>query len=113
MNFFSRPLLLCHAALHAAMAAKSKPTPDDFLVKGLQEVVPAFASFRGDMYAGVLPVDPLDGPIDDNNGGHLMFWHFARENPTVKDTIVVWFNGGPGCSVRLSSSSSFFLDFLL
>ena len=74
-----------------------RPTAHDFKVKGLVDVAPAFAHFEGDMYAGVLPVTPL-AEEDNPDDGHLMFWHFDAEKPLVDDSLIVWFNGGPGCS---------------
>lgn len=40
-------------------------TPEDFRVKGLEQVEPAFGTFEGEMYAGLLP-------IDQESGGKLM-----------------------------------------
>ena len=66
--------------------------PADFLVQGLETIQPAYATFQGDMYAGMLP--------SDNHGrtGMTMFWMFRPETQQVPDTIVLWLNGGPGCS---------------
>jgi len=37
-----------------------RPTPSDFLVEGLEDIVPSFAEFDGTMYAGQLPMDHAD-----------------------------------------------------
>jgi carboxypeptidase C (cathepsin A) len=95
-------LLLFGLLLGQVTASKKGRSRDDFLVKGLEDVEPAFDSFQGTMYAGVLPIDDGSGNShnteEEEEEGHLMFWYFDAEKPTVDDTFVIWFNGGPGCS---------------
>jgi carboxypeptidase D len=45
----------------------------------------------GESYAGLMP-------IGGKNSSELYFWFFPTENPEGKDDIVIWLNGGPGCS---------------
>lgn len=44
----------------------------------------------GESYAGLLPMDSSDK--------ELFFWFVPTENPDASDEIVIWLNGGPGCS---------------
>jgi carboxypeptidase C (cathepsin A) len=73
-------------------STSSFTTPEDFRVYGLEKIQAAYATFEGKMYAGMLP--------SDNRGrkGMTMFWMFEPDTQEVEDTIVLWLNGGPGCS---------------
>jgi carboxypeptidase D len=48
---------------------------------------------QGESYAGILPIS--DNASDPNQ---LYFWFFPSQNVKAKDEIVIWLNGGPGCS---------------
>jgi carboxypeptidase D len=43
------------------------------------------------MYAGHIEVTP-------EHHGNLFFWLYETRKPAKKDSFVIWFNGGPGCS---------------
>lgn len=67
-------------------------TSADYLVQGLEEVEPAYAEFKGKMYAGLIPMD------HDDRKGETMFWLFQPDEQIVPNTLTIWLNGGPGCS---------------
>lgn len=46
----------------------------------------------GESYAGSLPLN--DTSTDDE----LFFWFFPSTNSDAKEEILIWLNGGPGCS---------------
>ncbi|KAK4899991.1 hypothetical protein LTR27_002754 [Elasticomyces elasticus] len=47
----------------------------------------------GESYAGTLSIDSNSTSADA-----LWFWFFPSENPAACEEIVIWLNGGPGCS---------------
>jgi hypothetical protein len=77
------------------------PPMESFRVLGLEAVEPAYGQFQGSMYAGLIPV------AHESPGrkveGDMMFWLFEPETQEVENTLVLWLNGGPGCSVGLIS----------
>ena len=88
-----------HASSSSGSSSSSSAKPsDDFLVEGLEEFVPAFGQFDGDFYSGIFSTDPPNTPEKDKEGGNLMFFLFAPDKPLFDDSLVIWFNGGPGCS---------------
>jgi len=67
-------LSLCSLLLVSTYAFEAS----DFLVKGLEEIEPNYAKFDGMMYAGLLPIDIIEEPGQENDErrGELMFWLF-------------------------------------
>ncbi|KAK0627147.1 carboxypeptidase cpdS precursor [Immersiella caudata] len=47
----------------------------------------------GESYAGSLPISS-----SSTEQANLFFWFFPSTNPTASKEIVIWLNGGPGCS---------------
>jgi carboxypeptidase C (cathepsin A) len=79
-------------------------SPDAFAVNGLEEIVPAFGEFDGSMFAGLLPIDrngqqqEQADAVPAQDKGALFFWLFDPTEPTDDDSLVIWLNGGPGCT---------------
>lgn len=86
-------LLLLVTVVPTALAARSKAARDDYLVENLEQHEPAFASFDGKIYAGLVPMSQKGG-----NDGELYFMMFDAAEKVHEDTLIVWLNGGPGCS---------------
>jgi carboxypeptidase C (cathepsin A) len=92
------------------------PTKQDLLVTNLHEVpdYEAFGQFDGRMYAGRLPSDnnnnggttkkgsssssSYEDAADTARTGQMMFWLFEPTTQKIPDTMIIWLNGGPGCS---------------
>ena len=98
-----------NAAPAPVAASKSKPpAPPYYHHSTTTSIIPsstATAKFKvdgtkipdvnfdiGESYAGLLPIS------DERNASELYFWFFPSQNPAAKDEIVIWLNGGPGCS---------------
>ncbi|KAK4212368.1 hypothetical protein QBC37DRAFT_195271 [Rhypophila decipiens] len=47
----------------------------------------------GESYAGSLPISQKPG-----EGSNLFFWFFSSTDPDPEQEILIWLNGGPGCS---------------
>lgn len=48
----------------------------------------------GESYAGLLDIGPTFG----KDPSELYFWFFPSANELAGDEIIIWLNGGPGCS---------------
>lgn len=55
--------------------------------------IPDVAFDIGESYAGLLPISE-----DPQETRELYFWFFPTTNPNATDEVVIWLNGGPGCS---------------
>lgn len=85
-------LLVNWPSLIASDRIPIEKSPDDYLVEGLEGVEPAFAQFKGKMHAGIMPTS------DKRQDEGFMFWLFVPDHQRVDETMVLWLNGGPGCS---------------
>jgi carboxypeptidase D len=68
-------------------------TKEQFFVQGLEQIQAAYAEFDGHMYAGMLPADN-----GDRINLQTMFWLFEPATQEVPNSMILWLNGGPGCS---------------
>ncbi|AMD20409.1 HDL335Wp [Eremothecium sinecaudum] len=77
------------------LLVKALPSKEHFKVA--EELLPGVSSipkdFLPEMYAGQLELHD-----HQPNDGKLFFWRFSEKKENTSDTIVLWLNGGPGCS---------------
>ncbi|KAI5460094.1 Alpha/Beta hydrolase protein [Mariannaea sp. PMI_226] len=62
-----------------------------FVVNGKK--IPDVPFDIGESYAGLLPIS--ESPHETRK---LYFWFFPSTNPKAGDDVLIWLNGGPGCS---------------
>ncbi|RMZ82275.1 hypothetical protein DV738_g1859, partial [Chaetothyriales sp. CBS 135597] len=68
------------------------PRTKKFAVNGTAGSIPYVDFDIGESYAGLLPIS------EEYNASELYFWFFPSENPAASKEILIWLNGGPGCS---------------
>lgn len=64
--------------------------PPEYVVNG--SAIPEVDFDVGESYAGLMPIS--NAP----NASELYFWFFPSSNPAASNEILIWLNGGPGCS---------------
>eukprot|EP00761_Pharyngomonas_kirbyi_P011133 gb/GECH01011157.1/.p1 GENE.gb/GECH01011157.1/~~gb/GECH01011157.1/.p1 ORF type:complete len:551 (+),score=96.17 gb/GECH01011157.1/:1-1653(+) len=67
----------------------NEPLPMDFIDQEIDDLPGLPADFNTSMHAGYQKV---------SKNKKLFYWYFESENDPDNDPLVVWLNGGPGCS---------------
>ena len=90
MRLVASAALLAALSLAAKLPHKAK-TAKDFFVDGKH--IPGVPFAVSDSYAGLLPIT-----ASKTEDREFFFWWYPAEGKVGKDDLVIWLNGGPGCS---------------
>lgn len=85
------PQIKLEARTHSHPHPHPRHSVDEFFVDGKH--IPGVPFAVTDSYAGLLPI--TSSPKEDRE---FFFWWYPSESQVGDDSLVIWLNGGPGCS---------------
>lgn len=86
-----KPVVPGHSHLEKRQSRFLNNDTQKFAVDGTK--IPDVDFDIGESYAGLLPIS-----LAEDEERQLYFWFFPTTNPDAGEEVVIWFNGGPGCS---------------
>lgn len=82
---------LCVTLLHTAAAESDQPQIIDKHRDEITHIPGLEGRLRSRHYGGYISVD-------EENGRNMYYYFVTSQGDPVKDPLVLWLNGGPGCS---------------
>lgn len=95
-NYLCVFFVLCLALFKVSHAARNINGTIPDLVKNMESLKLGWGPEKAKQWSGYVTVNK--DVTSSTNDGHLFFWFFESRSKPATDPVIIWFQGGPGCS---------------